>query len=100
MTSNMTTAKTWDMELRNEVLLELAAILPGGQKAVEKLVEHFGGQNLYIPKTNNVARDKAICRAANMGLKPGRVALKFGLSEQRIRDIVRQGVTQGMMARP
>ena len=72
------------------MLLELAAILPDGQDAVKKLVEHFGGQSLYIPKKDNTARDKEIRRAHRTGLQPRRLALKFNLSEQRIRDILRR----------
>lgn len=75
------------MPLLRGVLSDLAELI--GLKAVSALVHHFGGQQIYIPKVDNTARDTQINALAKKGITPKALASRFHLSEQRIRDILK-----------
>lgn len=57
----------------------------------QRLRELVGGTTLYIPAPDRRPRDAAIRAASRSGQLPRELAVQFRLSENRIRQILRQG---------
>ncbi len=77
-------------ECQNETVLELVQVLGVGNTV--RLLEVFGGSQLYIPRletlTKNEYRNSMICTDCMNGMSYRAVASKYGLSEMAIRKIV------------
>lgn len=57
------------------------------------LIEKCGGSFIYVPQMNTVLkneRDKAIYSDFNKGISYKQIALKYGISELTVRDIVKR----------
>ncbi len=78
------------MNAIEELALLMNQVTGADVKLVEdKLRHHFGGQEVYFPKTSHDKRNEAI-RKAHDGRPDSyrRLAAIHGLSERRIREIV------------
>lgn len=71
-------------------------VLPA--KLLAAVQRHFEGGMLWVPKRlgrgdteQNLARDEKIARSARQGMTLSALAKSYGLSAERIRQIVREG---------
>lgn len=61
-------------------------------EAYKKLVVHYGGRYIYVPKSDTIIRkerDAEICCRFN-GSNYSQLAQKYNLTEKRIRSILRR----------
>lgn len=73
----------------NDEQKELVDVI--GLEAFNKLVFHYGGSSLYIPKTDTIERQKRntkICNEYLGGKNLKYLALKYSLTENQIRSIL------------
>lgn len=74
----------------NDEQKELAQLI--GLDAFNKLVYYYGGSSIYVPKTDTIERQKRntkICQDYRKGNSLKNLALKYGLTENQIRSILR-----------
>ncbi len=84
------------VENLDEEQKELAELL-GLEKYIE-LVKTYGGTSIYVHKAQTIERslrDEAIRKEFKGDYK--RLALKYGLSERQVREIVDKGAFQGQL---
>lgn len=75
-------------DLETDAMVALAETI--GIEAVKQVIRTFGGESIYIPKTESVVRsgrDRVIYQEFN-GSNYRQLARKFNLSLQQIRNIV------------
>ena len=69
-----------------------------GDESAKKLNEIFAGRNRYFPKNvklmTDAERNELILEAARAGIHYKQIAEGFELSESRIYDIIRDGISQ------
>jgi hypothetical protein len=64
-----------------------------GMDATERLCYHFGGERIYVPKGNRhqlIERNRNIVNAYDRGAHMHTLVSEFGLSDRRIRSILKE----------
>ncbi len=78
------------LESDNETILELVDLI--GAEHTWKLIEMFGGSQLYLPMPENIAREyrnSKIYKDYKNGLDYKKLKTKYRLSEMTIRKIIK-----------
>jgi Mor family transcriptional regulator len=79
----------------NDVFEELQGII--GTEAAKRLVDHYSGSSLYIPKRICIKlRHKKIKEEFGQGAGYKELALRYGLTERYVRRIVHKRRPKGL----
>ena len=74
---------------KDDVYEELKTII--GSEAAKRLIEYYSGTTVYYPKRLiKKLRNQQIRKEFKDGAKYGELTLKYGLSEQQIRNITKE----------
>jgi isopropylmalate/homocitrate/citramalate synthase len=98
----MRTKKRWQGDISASELPEPFKVLADliGIDNTLILAGKLGGSNIYIPKINTLyrgVRDKKICDEFN-GKNYASLAKKYGVTERRVRNIIKENMKKGAFA--